>query len=108
MAIAEDLLTTTVSLAPSRATIGVSGELDAYTSPRLRDAASKAMCPDMSLIVDLAEVTFIDSVGLGTLISLAKEVRDRDGEFYLRRPPPSVRRLLEITGLSEALTSTAP
>lgn len=43
MAISEDLLATTVSMAPSRVTIGVSGELDAYTAPRLRAPAASSL-----------------------------------------------------------------
>jgi anti-sigma B factor antagonist len=106
MAVSEDLLQTTISLAPSRLTVGVSGELDMYTARGLRDAVSTAMRPDLSLIVDLAEVTFIDSVGLATLLSLAEAVREADGEFHLQGPSARVKQFLEITGLTEALPTT--
>lgn len=100
----QDLFGTSVSLAPSRVTIGVSGELDRYTAPGLHEKAARAMRPELSLIVDLAEVTFIDSAGVETLLSLAKLVRDTDGEFHLRRPSRNVGRLLEITGLTDAFS----
>jgi anti-anti-sigma factor len=103
MAISEDLLGVAVSLAPGRVIIGVCGELDTHTAGALHGAATAAMKPDVSLIVDLAEVTFIDSAGLGTLVALANLARDGDGEFHLQYPPPDVRRLLEIAGLVEAL-----
>jgi anti-anti-sigma factor len=64
---------------------------------------ARAIRPDLSLIVDLAEVTFMDSAGVATLLSLAELVRAADGEFHLRRPPATVGRLLEITGLTDAL-----
>jgi anti-anti-sigma factor len=94
-------LETTISFAPSSVTIG-------DTVPRFRTAAAHAMEAHLPLRVDLVDVMFIDSVGLGALLSLAKWVRDHDGECRLRRPPPSVTRLLEATDLHKALGSTIP
>lgn len=103
MVLANERLGIRVGLAPSRVTIGVSGELDLVTSPGLHEKASRAMKPDLSLIVDLAEVTFVDSVGVETLRSLAELVRDVGGEFHLRPPSGEVARLLEDSGLTDAL-----
>jgi anti-sigma B factor antagonist len=103
MAIAEDLLGVSVSLGPGRVTLGVSGEMDSYTVGALRDAASTAMEPDVALIVDLAEVTFISSAGLGTLMSLATMASESGAEFHLQRPSPSVSRLLDIAGLTDSV-----
>jgi anti-sigma B factor antagonist len=106
MALVEDLLGVTVSLEPGRVTLGVSGEMDSYTVGALHDAATRAMEPDLSLIVDLAEVTFMSSAGLGALMSLAKMAKEGNGDFHLQRPSPGVRRLLEITGLTDVLPAT--
>jgi anti-sigma B factor antagonist len=103
MRLPEDLLATSVSFAPSRVTIGVSSELDLCTAPGLHGKAAQAMSPDQSLIEDLADVTFIDSAGVEMLLLLAKLVRDADRALHLRRPSRSVGRLLEITGLTDAL-----
>ena len=108
MVLANERLGMSVGLAPSRITIGVSGELDLVTSPGLHEKATRAMRPDLSLIVDLAEVTFIDSAGVETLRSLAELVRDGGGEFHLRRPSGDVARLLEDTGLTDAAGLAAP
>ena len=106
MAIAEDLLGVSVSLAPGRVTLGVSGEMDSYTVGALRDAATTALAPDLSLVVDLDEVTFMSSAGLGMLMSLAKMASDSRNDFVLQRPSPSVKRLLEIAGLLDVLPVT--
>ena len=94
MAIAEDLLGVSVSLGAGRVTLGVSGEMDSYTVAALHDAAVTALEPDLSLIVDLAEVTFMSSAGLGTLMSLAKMARDGRSE-----PGRSARHLQYASAL---------
>jgi anti-anti-sigma factor len=103
MALAADLLGVSVSLGPGRITLGVSGEMDSYTVGALHDAATAALEPDLALIVDLAEVTFISSAGVGMLMSLARMARDGRSEFHLQRPSSSVRRLLDIAGLTDVL-----
>jgi anti-anti-sigma factor len=103
MALAENLLGVSVSLGPGRVTLGISGEMDSYTVGALHDAAATAMEPALSLVVDLAEVTFMGSAGVGMLLSLATMARDGGSEFHLQRPSPSVKRLLDIAGLNDVL-----
>ncbi len=50
------------------------------------------------LVVDLAEVTFIDSTALGVLIEARSRMADRGG-FRLAAPGLEVRRALEVSGL---------
>ena len=52
-----------------------------------------------NLWVDLSRVTFIDSTGLGMLVSLLKEAREMDGEVRLVNAGREVRRILQVTGL---------
>lgn len=56
-----------------------------------------------TLVLDLADVTFVDSTGLGVIMGAHKALRDRDGTLILRRPPGTVRRLLEVTQLTGEL-----
>ena len=53
-------------------------------------------------ILDLREVTFIDSTGLRALV-VAAQGRSRAESLVLRAPSPAVRRLLELTSLTEQL-----
>jgi anti-anti-sigma factor len=49
------------------------------------------------LIADMAHTTFIDSLGLATLVSTLKVMRARGGDFYIASPTEVVQMLLELT-----------
>ncbi len=49
------------------------------------------------VVVDLGEVAFMDSAGLGSLVGLLKRLASRGGDVRLVRPRPSVKLVLEIT-----------
>jgi anti-sigma B factor antagonist len=51
------------------------------------------------LIIDLGEITYIDSVGLGTLVASLTSVRKQGGELKLVHLPKGVHQLLQITRL---------
>jgi anti-sigma B factor antagonist len=84
---------------------GVSGELDLATAPRLRDELWQIE-PDGSVNValDLTEVGFVDSSGLGAIVACLKHVRDMGGDFMLIAPDASpVAKLLGLTGLEPSI-----
>ena len=77
----------------------VAGELDLYNTPELRKALLECAARNPSrLVVDLAEVTFIDSTALGALIEVRSSLGSKDG-FVLASPRLEARRALEISGL---------
>lgn len=82
------------------------GELDACTC---RGLAEQLVGPPGSLIVlDLCELTFMDSSGLGA-IHAARRIAIRDGgNLVVCRPSPMVYRVLEITGLDTWVTDWNP
>lgn len=86
--------------------LAVSGEVDMASTPQFRDAGLTALrdptCHE--LVVDLLDVSFIDSTGLGTLIALRNQARDADKSLVLADPSAHVTRLLELTRLSDAFT----
>jgi anti-sigma B factor antagonist len=86
-----------------------SGELDLYTAPRLRDEVLATLDGGATQIaLDLHDVGFIDSTGLGILVACLKRVRERDGHLVVIAPETSpLRRLLALTGLEEALPTHA-
>lgn len=53
------------------------------------------------LILDLAEVGFMDSSGLSVLVSTFKAARLKNGEVVLLHPSPTVRSLIELTRLQQ-------
>lgn len=56
------------------------------------------------LAVDLRELEFIDSSGIGLLVGAAKRAQEQDAGFALVNGSGQVRQLLELTGLAEHLT----
>ncbi len=55
------------------------------------------------LVLDLTDVEFITSVGLGKLIGLNGRLRNRGGRLTLRNPSPMVREILAITCLDQVI-----
>ncbi len=89
----------------------VSGEIDLHSVARFQDALEKAIaaaeqCEPPSarvFVVDLSELGFIDSMGLGTLIGSTEGFRESGGEVRLVVLGGEVMRVLEITGMRETL-----
>jgi anti-sigma B factor antagonist len=87
-----------------RFVVHASGELDAESGSQLRTILSEAFAsrPE-AVVVDLAGLLFIDSVGLSVLVS-AHQRGDADGiPLEVHSVPPSCRRVFEITRLDEVL-----
>lgn len=86
------------------ATVSIRGELDVYTAPQLRTRLHELFDGGVSEItLDLADLSFIDSSGLGVIVGALKRLRERDGNLVLRAPSRSTSKVLEITGLSRIL-----
>ncbi len=85
-------------------TLRVAGELDQSTVPELRQALGPCLeDPTGSVLVDLSECGFIDSTGLSLLIEAKRQLEDRQERFGVCCPDADVRRLLELTGIDEAV-----
>lgn len=83
------------------AVVHVGGEIDAQTVPAFDEAMTQAASLAPRVVIDLAQVTFVDSSGLGALIVARKSRRERGGAMSLVSPPPAVRRLLGSTHLND-------
>jgi len=53
------------------------------------------------VLVEMADVTFLASIGIRTLLSAARTVRRRGGRFVLLEPNQAVTELLEVSGMLE-------
>jgi anti-anti-sigma factor len=78
-------------------TIVVKGDLDMAAGPIL-DATIAEREEQHPVVIDLANVQFIDSSGLRSLLDASRRAHVRDSEVVLRSVGPEVGRLLEITG----------
>jgi anti-sigma B factor antagonist len=83
----------------------LSGDLDIVTSDDVkRDLAQLVDDGHVALALDLSDVGFVDSSGLGVLVAIHRHAASSGGELVIRSVPPQVQRLFEITRLSDLLT----
>jgi len=76
------------------------------TAARLREVVSAAVAKGYSrLAVDLADVEFIDSSGLGALISGLKTARLAGGDLRIAAPTDQVKLVLQLTNMERVLTA---
>jgi anti-sigma B factor antagonist len=84
------------------AVIALGGEVDVYTSPRLKQEMVDLLNKGTSrLVIDLSGVQYLDSTGLGVLIGGLKRARERDGDLRLICDNMRILRIFEITGLTK-------
>src|SRR5690242_8903836 len=85
-----------------RRVVSVSGAIDVQSRAALLTAGRAALETDTpTLVLDLGEVTFLDSTGIGALVELSHDAEDAQAGFALRDPSARVIRILQMTGLGE-------
>jgi N-acetylglucosaminyldiphosphoundecaprenol N-acetyl-beta-D-mannosaminyltransferase len=75
------------------------GRIDVATHNLLGEQVRAALSSDAYVVVNLAEVSFIDSTGLGTLVALANQARSAGGALYLVEVPEPVLKLIALVRL---------
>ena len=79
----------------------IDGQVDMHTSPALRSELKSALQAKASpVVVDLGEVSFIDSSGLATLIEALQAVSKYGGKLRLARLTPAVKNLFRLSNLT--------
>ncbi|WP_080875342.1 STAS domain-containing protein [Oceanobacillus timonensis] len=79
----------------------VSGEIDAYTAPELKKSLMPLIQESGNEIeVDLENVAYMDSTGLGVFVSALKASKESGSHFTLKNVQGRVYRIFEITGLN--------
>ena len=88
--------------------VKVAGELDGYTAGQLSDALFDVIQGqgNRSLILDLADMTFIDSNGLNVLVRALRWTAERGGTITLAGPRRQAAKVFEIVGLDKVFTIT--
>lgn len=79
------------------------GELDIATAPELVDLLARLRHHGHAVTLDLAEVTFMDSTGLTTLMDARLDAQRTDWAFTVRRPSQAVKRVFELAGVNGVL-----
>jgi anti-anti-sigma factor len=91
-----------VDFAPSQVVIEVYGPLDVLTAPDLGDVLEAVVDRGSAdVVLDLGEVVSLDSAGLRAIAAESTRLLSAGGALVLRSTPPDVRRLLDVSGVSE-------
>ena len=85
--------------------ITVRGEVDLYSSPKLREAVTKAAAKlDGDVHVDLRAVPYMDSSGVATLVEGYRAANDHKKKLVLLAPSHAVLKVLQLSRLDSVFT----
>ncbi len=113
-----DALTIGVRSEQGHAIATVAGEIDISTVTRLRERLFELAASGRPLVIDLDQVSFIDSAGLSALVGTANRAAAYGSSLHVVCADPKIRKLFRLTGLDrrippartldEALTAPGP
>ncbi len=87
-----------------KAELIVKGEIDVSNAPELRTAIHEALDSNIdSLVIDISQVSYIDSTGIGVLVGARHRATEESIAFEIRNPQPNVLRVLSLLGMVEDL-----
>src|SRR5438128_823303 len=84
-------------------TVTFRGELDLSGVESARAAIARAEEMAGMLVLDLAQLTFIDSTGLEVILRAARRAEETGRRLVVARPAPYVKRLFELTAIDQSL-----
>ena len=88
----------------SATVVRVAGVIDALALPEVSRALTDAQRDHLMVIVDLEQVSFMDSRGLGALLAANERAREGAAPISIFRPSGAVRRLMDVSGVSPVFT----
>ena len=81
--------------------LDVTGEIDVYTAPQFKDAVNGIIAAGQKhLVVNMTDVTYMDSSGFGALLSATRRLRPQGGTVNLVKVSSAIDRILRITRLN--------
>lgn len=85
-------------------TLNLEGDIDVSLADQLAEEATQALdaAESSGLVVDMQNVKFIDSTGLGALVRLRKNAVARGISLRLRNVPPQTLRVMQLTALDQS------
>ncbi|MBP0724289.1 anti-sigma F factor antagonist [Bacillus sp. RG28] len=81
--------------------VRLAGELDHHTAEDLRLQVNEVLEKEsiQHILLNLEQLTFMDSSGLGVILGRYKVIRNKGGEMVVCSISPSIKRLLDMSGL---------
>jgi anti-sigma B factor antagonist len=86
-----------------RSLSGDEGDIDLANCDQLRTAIEPELGPNITIVIDLSEVTYMDSTCLNVLLHAQLRQDELGGTFAIQHPSPTAERLLTLTGLEHLI-----
>jgi anti-sigma B factor antagonist len=83
--------------------LAVRGELDLYSTPQLTAELESIAGETTNVVVDLSEVSFMDSTALGAVLLASRRLRDADRRLALVSPVAATTKLLTMVGIDRVV-----
>ncbi len=78
------------------------GEVDIFTSPEFKNKLIDLIdTENVNIIIDGEELEYIDSTGLGVLMSIYKKMQENNLKVKIKNLKPNIYKLFDITGLNK-------
>ncbi|MBE0448053.1 MAG: STAS domain-containing protein [Actinobacteria bacterium] len=81
--------------------VSISGEIDHYNAYSVKEIVDKAISKDNDLIIDLSEVVYIDTAGVGLLFAIVKTLLGVGRQLGLVLPDENIKYIINIVGLTQ-------
>nr|WP_219835531.1 STAS domain-containing protein [Paenibacillus sp. R14(2021)] len=103
-----DKLTVRTENQAGKCVVFVGGELDLESAVQMRAVMSPLIeLTDRELVLNLRELRYVDSTGIGILVSVLKARHAKDAPFSVEAVPPHIRKLFDMTGITPFLLKQA-
>ncbi|ALS26520.1 STAS domain-containing protein [Paenibacillus cisolokensis] len=90
-----------------RCIVYMGGELDLESAAQMRAAMAPLVeLTDRELVLNLRDLEYIDSTGIGILVSVVKARHANEAPFTVEAIPPGIRKLFDMTGITPFLITS--
>lgn len=80
--------------------VGLDGQFDLHTAKRFKTKLMRYVNKgSRNIVLDLGEIDFIDSSGIGAILSIYKKIEQKSGELVIINLSPPLKRIFELSGV---------
>ncbi len=90
---------------PDAVTVVLAGELDHYTAPQIRTQLDDILRDGsiIHMVLDLENLTFMDSSGIGVMLGRLRILQMRGGTLSVKNMQPAIGKLFHLTGMHRVI-----
>jgi anti-anti-sigma factor len=81
--------------------VKIKGEIDLNNSKKLKEEVNKII--NKNIVMDFKEVSYLDSAGIGALISIHKDLQSKSGSLEIINIDKKIKELFDMVGLSKLM-----